>query len=417
MHYIFVMSLSILQFLLSIRILLLGDLRIEEMASPYLSSARFSKSHERSYCMKCLELLDMINLWEVGVDGAARNFIRIRREVACVISSLQKLEELSKARCKDNSNEEEKGILAALKNSAEKAMEISHKAASACFQKTKHTDNDIFQNSRGHSFTESCTRPVSRVLNSSFSQGAGVAQVNDITAGSDSPKQRPFSMMAVAFDPEDLHSSNCTELNTKDHVVTVTEDHVKKVESRKPVGRRADYTKWTPDDPPEQKPEDWQSRKDTNTEPYHTHLKSVSEIRNRRSKLCNSHSVDQPDKSTSQHEGRKRSKSHSEEATDHTERSHSSVSPTFSDASDSDLQLERVMAKIANLEEERLNLMHTIEILQSDNVSIRQSLRETLGTLEMKDVQLKLAMQDLGVATTEIKKASELNGKLKTLER
>ena len=392
----------------TVLVLLWGDLFLEKMASPYLSSARFSKPQGHSYCMKCLELLDMINLWEVGVDGAARNFIRIRRELACVISSVQRLEELSKARNKDNSNEEERGILAALKNSAEKAMEISHKAASACFQKTKHTDNDMLQNTRGHSFTESCSKPVSRVLISSFSLGAGVAQVEDITVGSDGPK-RPFSVMVVADDPEDLHSSNCVEVNT--------EDHSKKGECKKPVGRKADYTQWTLDDPPEHKPEDWQPRKDINHEPYHTHLKSASDIRSRRSKLYNSHSIDQSDKITSQHEGRKRSKSQGEEATDHTERCRSSVSPTFSDASDSDLQLERIMAKIANLEEERLNLMHTIEILQSDNVSIRQSLRETLGTLEMKDVQLKLAMQDLGIATTEIKKASELNGKLKTLER
>lgn len=367
--------------------------------------------------MKCLELLDMINLWEVGVDGAARNFIRIRRELACVISSVQRLEELSKAHNKDNSNEEGRGVLAALKNSAEKAMEISHKAASACFQKTKHTDNDMFQNTRGHSFTVSCAnKPVSRGLNTSFSLGADVAQVDDTTVGSDSPK-RPFSMVAVTDDLEDLHSSNCAEVNTEDHMLTSTEDYSKKDECKKAVGRKADYTQWTPDDPPEHKPDDWQPRKGINHEPYHTHLKSASDIRSRRSKLYNSHSIDQPDKTTSQHEGRKRSKSQGEEATDHTEKCRSSVSPTFSDASDSDLQLERVMAKIANLEEERLNLMHTIEILQSDNVSIRRSLRETLGTLEMKDVQLKLAMQDLGVATTEIKKASELNGKLKTLER
>lgn len=369
--------------------------------------------------MKCLELLDMINLWEVGVDGAARNFIRIRRELAYVISGLQQLEELSNTRSKDSPNEEERELLSALKNSAEKAMEISHKAASACFQKAKSADNDVFHNTRGHSFTESSNKPVSRVMNSSYSQGAGVVQVNDITAhakGSASPK-RPFSMLAAADFPEDLHSSGSVEDNMDDRLVTITEDHCKKVECKKPVSLEGDYMEWTPDDPPEHKPEDWQRRETAGSEPYRTYLQSVTEIRNRRSKLYNTHSVDQPDKATSQHEVRKRTKSEGDEKPENTGRGRSSISPTFSDASDSDLQLERVMAKISSLEEERLNLMQTIEILQSDNVSIRQSLRETLGTLEMKDVQLKLAMQDLGIATSEIKKASELNGKLRTLER
>ena len=357
--------------------------------------------------MKCLELLDIINLWEVGVDGAARNFIRIRRELACVMSGLQQLEKLSDARNKDSpcEEEEERELLAALKNSAEKAMEISHKAASACFQKTKPPDNE---NTRGYSFTEpSYTKPTSRVLNSSYSQGAGLNGKD-----SSSPK-RPFSMVAIKGD---LYNSSSVEDIVENNLFTIAEDQFKKTECKESVCRKADYTEWTPDDPPEHKPEEWQPREHVNLEPYYTHVKSAHEIRNRRSKLYNSHSVDQPEKLT---EHKKWSKSQGEEKIDHTglERHQSSVSPTFSDDSDSDLQLERVMAKISSLEGERLNLMQTIETLQSDNISVRQSLRETLGTLEMKDVQLKLAMQDLGIATSEIRKASELNGKLRTLER
>ena len=367
--------------------------------------------------MKCLELLDIINLWEVGVDGAARNFIRIRRELAYVVSGLQQLEELSDAHNKENPGKEERDLLAALKNSAEKAMEISHKAASACFQKTKPPDGD---NTRGYSFTESSTKPISRIMNSSYSQGTGIAQVNDIPAHvrcstSLSPK-RPFSMVAIKDPPEDLHDSSSTEDIVENQLITVTEDNFKKTECKKSVCRKTDYTEWTPDDPPDHKPDGWHSSGDTKSEPYFTHIKSAHEIRNRRSKLCNSRSVDQQSENPStENDQRQRSKSHID--VNHTERHRSSVSPTFSDDSDSDLQLERVMAKISSLEEERLNLMQTIEMLQSDNVSIRQSLRETLGTLEMKDIQLKLAMQDLGMATSEIKKASELNGKLRTLER
>lgn len=381
------------------------------MESPHLSSGRNLKQHS-TYCMKCLELLDIINLWEVGVDGAARNFIRIRRELAYVVSGLQQLEELSDARSKENPGEEERELLAALKNSAEKAMEISHKAASACFQKTKPPDSD---NTRGYSFTESSTKPISRMLNSSHSQGTGIAQVNDTSAHakcSTCPK-RPFSMMAIKDTPKDLHNSSSMEDIVENQLFAVTEDNFNKAESEKSACRKTVYTEWTPDDPPDHKPDGWHPSEHTNPEPYFTHIMSAHELRNRRSRLCNSHSVDQQsEKPSTEIDQKQRSKSQ-----DDVERHRSSVSPTFSDDSDSDLQLERVMAKISSLEEERLNLMQTIEMLQSDNVSIRQSLRETLGTLEMKDIQLKLAMQDLGMATSEIKKASELNGKLRTLER
>ena len=388
---------------------------VNKMDSPHLSSSAGVFKQHSTYCMKCLELLDIINLWEVGVDGAARNFSRIRRELACVMSGLQQLEELYDTHSKNSPNEEEREVLAALKNSAEKAMEISHKAACACFQKTKPVDaiGDVFQNNRGYSFTESSTKPISRILNSSYSHSTGLCQLNDISAHakrSVSPK-RPFSMMATMHSSaEDLQSSS--EDIVEDHVFTITEDHCK---NEKVISRRTDYTEWTPDDPPEHKPERWHP-KEYIPESYSTHLNSANEIRNRRSRLYNSHSVDQPKPPPTESE-RKRCKSHCEEKIDHTARQRSSVSPTFSDESDSDLQLERVMAKISSLEEERFKLMQTIEVLQSDNLSVRQSLRETLGTLEMKDVQLKLAMQDLGIATSEIKKASELNGKLRTLER
>jgi len=362
----------------------------------------------------------MINLWEVGVDGAARNFSRIRRELVYVLSGLQQLEKLFVAHNKDSPSEEERHLLAALKNSAEKAMDISHKAASACFQKTtKPADNDLFQPTRGYSFTESSTRPVvCRMMNySSHSQLTSTQSVDVKTHAKDPVviHKRPFSMMAAADSPEDSHASNSVEDGLNNHLLTVSEDHFKKVESNKTVNPKSDYTEWTPDDPPEHKPEQWQPKENVDFEPYRTHINAADEIRNRRSKLFgSSHSVDQTIYvKTKSHNDKKQGTEKSEP----TERHRSSVSPTFSDASDSDLQLERVMSKISSLEEERLNLMQTIEILQSDNVSIRKSLRETLGTLEMKDVQLKLAMQDLGVATNEIKKASDLNGKLRTLER
>lgn len=364
--------------------------------------------------MKCLELLDMINLWEVGVDGAARNFSRIRRELAYVISGLQQLEELFVAHNKDSPSEEERDLLAALKNSAEKAMNISQKAASACFQKTKAADNDIFQSTRGYSFTESSTRPaVCHMVNSSHSQSV-LMQTVDVKTHAKDPVilKRPFS---TADSYKDSHSSCIVEDGLEDHLLTInsSEDHFKKVESNKTVNSKSDYT----DDPPEHKPEHWQPKENVELDPYCTYVNSADEIRNRRSKFLDSLSVDQAVKTKSHNEDKKWSHSQGTEKPEPTERHQLSVSPAFSDESDSDLQLERVMSKISSLEEERLNLMETIEILQSDNVSIRQSLRETLGTLEMKDVQLKLAMQDLGVATSEIKKASELNGRLRTLER
>ena len=48
---------------------------------------------------------------------------------------------------------------------------------------------------------------------------------------------------------------------------------------------------------------------------------------------------------------------------------------------------------------------------------MRQSLYETLGDLENKDLQLMLAMQDLTIATDEIKRAAAMRQALQTLER
>ena len=48
---------------------------------------------------------------------------------------------------------------------------------------------------------------------------------------------------------------------------------------------------------------------------------------------------------------------------------------------------------------------------------MRLSLCETLGDLENKDLQLTLAMQDLFIATDEIKKAASMRLELQKLER
>lgn len=48
---------------------------------------------------------------------------------------------------------------------------------------------------------------------------------------------------------------------------------------------------------------------------------------------------------------------------------------------------------------------------------MRLSLQEILGDLENKDLQLMLAMQDLTIATGEIKMATEMRRKLDNLSR
>ena len=50
-------------------------------------------------------------------------------------------------------------------------------------------------------------------------------------------------------------------------------------------------------------------------------------------------------------------------------------------------------------------------------IQVRQSLYETLGDLENKDLQLTLAMQDLTIATDEIKRAAAMRQALQKLER
>ncbi len=48
---------------------------------------------------------------------------------------------------------------------------------------------------------------------------------------------------------------------------------------------------------------------------------------------------------------------------------------------------------------------------------VHQSLGDIFGDLQSKDLQLTLAMQDLSIATEEIKKAAEFRSRLESLER
>ena len=52
-----------------------------------------------------------------------------------------------------------------------------------------------------------------------------------------------------------------------------------------------------------------------------------------------------------------------------------------------------------------------------ENMKSRQSLGEVLNNFENQEIQLVLAMQDLMVATSEIKKASKMREQLNQLER
>lgn len=359
-----------------------------------------------SYCMKCLELLDMINLWEVGVDGAARNFSRIRRELTYVLSGLQTLEKVAAKHTSTGGSKDMAEILMSLKTSIEKAVVLSHNAASACFNKTKpghHVDEPALPQ-RGYS--------VSAVLNTK-PNGNTMSAIELLTQSSATKSQslsakRQFSVAADVCAFDSSLSSSSIEESLEDRLFSISEDHFQKPGKVNKDNVRADsgYTEWTVVDPIEFKPK--QRQKSPDLEPYCTHISSVGQIREDRRQLLGQKSVENSSQD---------SEAQASEKLKQKRLRKTSVSPTFSDASDPDLQLERVMSKIAALEDERLQLLQTIEVLQSDNTLVRQSLRETLGTLEMKDVQLKLAMQDLGAATSEIKKASELNGKLRTLER
>ena len=48
---------------------------------------------------------------------------------------------------------------------------------------------------------------------------------------------------------------------------------------------------------------------------------------------------------------------------------------------------------------------------------MHQSLGDIFGDLQSKDLQLTLAMQDLSIATEEIKQAAEFRSRLECLER
>ena len=360
---------------------------------------RRKREQKSSYCMKCLELLDMINLWEVGVDGAARNFSRIRRELTYVLTGLQTLEKAASKHCSASGSKEIADIMMSLKNCIENAVVISHNAASACFNKTKPGQHgDDIHPTRGYSFS-------SLPLNKLNGNATKVVQAMQLSTHANNAKshslttKRHFSVTADMGSLDSSPSSSSIEDSMENRLFTISENHFKKAEDRTDSG----YTEWTVVDPIEFKPK--QNQKSPDPAPYRTHIDSVSQIREDRRQLFGPKSTEDS------------SEAHAPEKSKQKRTRNISVSPTFSDASDSDLQLERVMSKIATLEEERLQLLQTVEVLQSDNTLVRQSLKETLGTLEMKDVQLKLAMQDLGAATSEIKKVSELNGKLRTLER
>ena len=62
-------------------------------------------------------------------------------------------------------------------------------------------------------------------------------------------------------------------------------------------------------------------------------------------------------------------------------------------------------------------LLDKLEKQHLENVKVRQSLGETLNNLENNEMQLALAMQDLMVATSEIKKASKMREQFSQLER
>ena len=62
-------------------------------------------------------------------------------------------------------------------------------------------------------------------------------------------------------------------------------------------------------------------------------------------------------------------------------------------------------------------LQDKLEKQHLENLKVRQSLGETLNSLENHEIQLALAMQDLMVATSEIKKAAKIREQLNQLER
>lgn len=82
----------------------------------------------------------------------------------------------------------------------------------------------------------------------------------------------------------------------------------------------------------------------------------------------------------------------------------------------SDTDVKQIMSKIADLEEVRVKLLATIDDLHKENNTVRLSLNDIFGDLQNKDLQLTLALQDLHLATGEIRKAAEMRRKLQEME-
>lgn len=91
-----------------------------------------------------------------------------------------------------------------------------------------------------------------------------------------------------------------------------------------------------------------------------------------------------------------------------------------SSGSSSDLDVNdhtHILDKLQGLEEERDRLLGEIEKQRLENLKTRQSLAQTWNNLENQNLQLTMALQDLSVATAEIKKASNLQTQLNELEQ
>ncbi|CAI8008873.1 Pleckstrin homology domain-containing family A member 1 [Geodia barretti] len=84
----------------------------------------------------------------------------------------------------------------------------------------------------------------------------------------------------------------------------------------------------------------------------------------------------------------------------------------------SDTDVKQVMTKIALLEDERLKLLETIDQMQNDNQRSEAVAPGDGGrSRENKDLQLTLAMQDLTIATDEIRMVARLRSQLDNMER
>ena len=76
-----------------------------------------------------------------------------------------------------------------------------------------------------------------------------------------------------------------------------------------------------------------------------------------------------------------------------------------------------ILEKLRSLEDERDRLLQEIDKQRKENLKTRQSLAHTWNNLENQNIQLAMALQDLSVATSEIKKASNLQTQLNELEQ